>query len=165
MCKLKPSKRAEPRIPLSVPHMGGSELARVREVFESGWVTTAGQKLVELEKRFTAMTGCPAVALANGTSALHLAVKLAGVSEEDEVVMPTLTFAATANAVLYERGRPVFLDVTREDWGLDAELLVEFLEKRARTNRLPKAVIVVHLFGQCADLDPILEACKRHGVT
>ncbi|HOK77553.1 MAG TPA: aminotransferase class I/II-fold pyridoxal phosphate-dependent enzyme, partial [Verrucomicrobiota bacterium] len=144
--------------------MEGHELARLQKVLESGWVTTAGEELAALEKEFERMTGCTAVALVNGTSALHLAVKLAGVGDGAEVVVPTLTFAAAANAVVYEHGRPVFLDSSPIDWGLDANLLEEFLDRRARENRLPKAVIVVHLFGQCADLDPILEVCRKHEV-
>lgn len=145
--------------------MSGRELARVQNVIESGWVTTAGEALGELEREFERLTGAKAVALANGTSALHLAVKLAGVRDGVEVVMPTLTFAATANAVLYERGRPVFVDSSPMDWCMDPELLKEFLDRRARVNRLPKAVLVVHLFGQCADLDPILEVCRRYELT
>lgn len=144
--------------------MEGHELARVQKVIDSGWVTTAGKEIATLEKEFERMTGCAAVALANGTSALHLAVKLAGVSDDAEVVMPTLTFAATANVVCYEKGRPVFIDSSSIDWGLDPNLVEEFLNRRARENRLPKAVIVVHLFGQCADLDPILGLCRRYEV-
>lgn len=164
MTQLKPTRWADYRIHLSVPHMEGHELARLQKVLESGWVTTAGEELAALEKEFERMTGCTAVALVNGTSALHLAVKLAGVRDGAEVVVPTLTFAAAANAVVYEHGRPVFLDSSPIDWGLDANLLEEFLDRRARENRLPKAVIVVHLFGQCADLDPILEVCRKHEV-
>jgi len=165
-----PTRCAVTRIHLSVPHMSGRELGRVQRVLESGWVTTAGEEIRSLERAFERMTGCPAVALGNGTAALHLATKLVGLSLSNrkrfvkEVVVPTLTFAATANAVLYERWRPVFLDSCREDWGLDPQLLKEFLEARARENKLPMAVMVVHLFGQCADMDPILEVCRRYGV-
>lgn len=164
MPKKTPSRRADYGIPLSVPHVEGHELVRVQKVLNSGWVTTAGEEIAALEKEFERMTRCAAVALANGTTALHLAVKLAGVGAETEVVTPTLTFAATANVVLYENGRPVFLDSSPSDWGLDPNLLEEFLQRRARQGRLPKAVIVVHLFGQCADLDPILQICRRYDV-
>jgi len=93
---------------------------------------------------------------------MHLGTKLIGVRPGDEVVTPTLTFAASCNPMLYEKAVPVFLDSDRVSWNLDPDLLDEFLAKRARVNKLPKAVTVVHLFGQCADLDPIFETCRRY---
>lgn len=150
------------RIYLSVPHMGSTELPLVQEAFASNWLSTVGPNLTGLETRFSALTGLPSVALACGTAALHLAMKLLGIRAGDEVVTPTLTFAASCNPIRYEGGVPVFMDSDRGSWNLDPNLLAEFLAQRARVNRLPKAVTVVHLFGQSADLDPILETCRRY---
>ena len=150
------------RIYLSAPHMGGNELRYVQEAFASNWLSTAGPNINALEHEFTAHVGMPAVALASGTAAMHLAIRLLGLRDGDEVVTPTLTFAASCNPLLYERALPIFIDSERDSWNLDPNLLAEFLAKRARTNRLPKAVTVVHLFGQSADLDPILEICRRY---
>ena len=105
-----------------------------------------------------------ACATASGTAALHLALLLAGVSAGDEVVVPTLTFAATANAVNYIAATPVFIDVEPETWNLDPELLAGFLAERSRHGRLPAAVVSVDLYGQCADYDRIEPVCRRYGV-
>ena len=150
------------RIYLSAPHMGGSELRYVQEAFTSNWLSTVGANLTALESDFSRLTGLPCVALASGTAAMHLAIRLLGIHEGDEVVTPTLTFAASCNPILYERASPVFIDSDRASWNLDPNLLADFLAKRARVNRLPRAVTVVHLFGQSADLDPILETCRRY---
>lgn len=150
------------RIYLSVPHMGGSEWRYVQEAFESNWLSTVGPNLNALEAAFSSLIGLPSVALATGTAALHLAVKLLGIKPGDEVVTPTLTFAASCNPLLYEGATPIFMDSERATWNLDPSLLAEFLKKRAKVNRLPKAVTVVHLFGQSADLDPILAACRQY---
>ena len=154
-------KRAK-RIYLSAPHMGGNELRYVQEAFESNWLSTVGPNINALEQDFAARIGLPSVALGTGTAAMHLAVRLLALRDGDEVVTPTLTFAASCNPLLYERATPIFMDSDRATWNLDPNLLAAFLAKRAKVNRLPKAVTVVHLFGQSADLDPILETCRRY---
>jgi len=161
---LKPSERACKRILLSVPHMGGSELQYVQDAFTSNWLSTTGPNLHLLEVRFSALAGLPSVALSCGTAALHLAVKSLGLGSGDEMVTPTLSFAASCNPVLYEGATPIFIDSDRASWNLDPQLLADFLRRRAAVNRLPKAVTVVHLFGQSADLDPILESCCRYEI-
>lgn len=142
--------------------MGGNELRYVQDAFESNWLSTAGPNIEALEREFTKQVGIPSAGLASGTAAMHIAVRLLGLKDGDEVVTPTLTFAASCNPLLYERAVPVFMDSDRASWNLDANLLARFLAKRAKVNRLPKAVTVVHLFGQSADLDPILETCRRY---
>src|SRR5207244_6761345 len=104
------------------------------------------------------------VALSSGTAGIHLGLKLLGVRANDEVVTPTLTFAASCNPILYEHAIPVFVDSDYASWNLDPELLAELLKKRARVNRFQRALIAVHLFGQCANLKPILEVCRRYEV-
>lgn len=153
------------RIHLSVPHMGPNEEAYVREAFATNWLSTVGPNLELFEKAFSErLGGLPSVALASGTAALHLALRLVGVDAGDEVVTPTLTFVASANAVSYLGARNVFIDSDRSSWNMDPDLLAAFLEDRAAKGTLPKAVVVVHLYGQSADLDPILAACGRYDV-
>src|ERR1022692_552080 len=152
------------RILLSVPHMGGSEQAYVREAFATNWLSTVGPNIAAFEKAFAERVGLPAIALASGTAGLHLALRLAGVGCGDEVFCPTLTFVAAANAIVYQSGVPVFVDSDRATWNLDPDLLSRALRERAAENRLPKAVVVVHLYGQSADMDPILDACAEYQV-
>src|SRR5689334_7278823 len=112
--------------------MGGSELEYVREAFASNWLSTVGPNLTALEETFCRLIGLPSVGLASGTAALHLAIRLLSLKEGDEVVTPTLTFAASCNPLLYEGAVPIFIDSDRESWNLDPNLLAEFLRKRAR---------------------------------
>ncbi len=124
-----------------------------------------GPHLDAFEKEFSETIGAStAVALSSGTSALHLTLILAGVTSGDEVFCSTLTFVASVNPILYQGAKPVFIDSDKLSWNMDPELLATALEERASQNRLPKAVIVVHLYGQSADLDPILDVCNRYEI-
>jgi len=152
------------RILLSVPHMSGREEGYVREAFATNWLSPVGPHLEAFEREFSARTGVAAVAVSSGTAAIHLGLRLLGVGPGDEVFCPTLTFVATANPILYLGARPVFLDSDRGSWNIDPQLVEEALRQRARTGRLPKALIAVHLYGQSADMAPLLEACDRYGV-
>lgn len=153
------------RIFLSPPHMGTAEFAFVEEAFRSNYIAPVGPQVDAFEREFCARFGfAHAAAVVSGTAAIHLALRLAGVRPGDEVACSTLTFAATANPILYERARPVFIDSDEETWNMDAALLEEWLDARARADRLPRAVIVVDLYGQCANLELIAAACARHGV-
>jgi pyridoxal phosphate-dependent aminotransferase EpsN len=152
------------RILLSVPHMGGSEQSYVRQAFDTNWLSTVGPNIAAFEKAFAERVGLPAIALASGTAGLHLALRLAGVGCGDEVFCHTLTFVAAANAIVYQSGVPVFVDSDRATWNLDPDVLSCALRERAAVNRLPKALVVVHLYGQSADMDPILHACAEYGV-
>jgi pyridoxal phosphate-dependent aminotransferase EpsN len=152
------------RILLSVPHMGGNEQSYVAEAFATNWLSTVGPNISAFENEFAQHIGMPSVALSSGTAAMHLGLRLLGVKPDDEVFCPTLTFVATANPIAYLGAKPVFLDSDRETWNLDPELLSRALRQRADRNRLPKAVIVVHLYGQPADMDPIVAACARYDV-
>jgi pyridoxal phosphate-dependent aminotransferase EpsN len=153
------------RIYLSPPHMSGHELELVNDAFASNWIAPLGPHVDAFEREFAAVVGVPhATALSSGTAALHLAMKLVGVEPGDEVLCSTLTFSATANAITYDGGRPVFIDSDRTSWNLDPALLADEFEACARRGRLPKAVVAVDLYGQCANLQPIEAACDRHGV-
>jgi pyridoxal phosphate-dependent aminotransferase EpsN len=144
--------------------MGGREQVYVREAFATNWLSTVGPNLTAFEREFEARIGLPAVALASGTAALHLALRLVGVGPGDEVLCSTLTFVAAANAIVYQGGVPAFVDSDPATWNLDSDILSSALRERAAANRLPKALVVVHLYGQSADMAPILHACAEYGV-
>jgi dTDP-4-amino-4,6-dideoxygalactose transaminase len=154
-----------PRILLSTPHLCGREQEFVADAFASNWIAPLGPHVDAFEREFAAAVGARhAAATSSGTAALHLALQLAGVGRGDEVLVSTLTFSASVNPVAYLGGVPSFVDSERASWNLDPALLAQVLHDRARAGRLPRAVVVVHLYGQSADLDPIAAACAEHGV-
>ena len=145
--------------------MGGEEIRFVGEAFESNWIAPLGPQVEAFEQEFKAVVGSRhSLALATGTAALHLAYQLVGVEPGSEVLVSTLTFSATVNPILYLGARPVFIDSERSSWNLDPELVQVALESRRKANRLPKAVVAVHLYGQCADLDSLVELCQHYDV-
>lgn len=152
------------RILLSVPHMGANEKPYANEAFDLNWVSTAGPNLKAFEEAFSSRLGLASVCLSSGTAAIHLGLRLLGVGLGDEVFCSTLTFAASANPIRYLGAEPVFVDSDPGTWNMDPELLSKALADRAARNKLPKAVVVVHLYGQCADMDPINDACGKFGV-
>ncbi|MCB0040877.1 MAG: aminotransferase class I/II-fold pyridoxal phosphate-dependent enzyme, partial [Caldilinea sp.] len=153
------------RIYLSSPHMGDLEQTYVRDAFDTNWIAPLGPHVDAFEREFCAVVGARhAAALSSGTAALHLALLLAGVEPGDEVMVSTLTFSASVNPIVYLGGRPLFVDSDRLSWNMDPHLVAEALASRARRNQLPKALVLVHLYGQSADIDPIRDLCTRHGV-
>ena len=152
------------RIYLSPPDMAGRERELLLDAFDSNWIAPLGPHVDAFEKEFEALIGRPSAALSSGTAALHLALILVGVEAGDEVVVPTFTFVATANAVTYVGATPVFVDSEPATWNLDPDLLAELLADRAAARRLPAAVIAVDLYGQCADYDRILPLCEEYEV-
>ena len=143
--------------------MSGAETAYVQQAFDSNWLSTAGPNLSAFEVEFGNYVGLPAVALASGTAAIHLGLRLLGVGQGDKVFCSTLTFAASANPIRYLGADPVFVDSNYETWNMDPSLVAEAL-RRSASGKLPKAVVVVDLYGQCADLEPIREICGQYGV-
>ncbi len=153
------------RIPLSTPHMSGEEMALMSEAFASNWIAPLGPQVDAFQRELAANVGVRnALATSSGTAALHLALILCGVGRGDEVMVSTLTFVASVNPIAYLGAVPVLVDSERRSWNMDPDLLAEALKQRARVGRLPKAVVVVHLYGQSADLDPIVAVCERYGV-
>lgn len=145
--------------------MSGLEEEFVADAFASNWIAPLGPHVDAFEREFAERVGSRhAAALSSGTAALHLALQLAGVGRDDEVLVSSLTFSASVNPIVYLGGRPVFIDSERASWNLDPALLAEELRRRAKAGRLPRAVMAVHLYGQSADLDPIVEACREYGV-
>jgi pyridoxal phosphate-dependent aminotransferase EpsN len=153
------------RIYLSPPHMGGEELRFVREAFESNYIAPVGPQVDAFEKEFCAKVGvkCGA-AVSSGTAALHLALQLIGIQTGDEVWTSTLTFIGSVSPIIYLGAMPVFVDSDRRSWNMDPELLAKELRKRADGGKLPKAIVLVHLYGQCADIDSIIKFCEQYGV-
>ena len=147
------------RIYLSSPTMHGKEQEYVKEAFDTNWVAPLGPNVNGFEKELAEYAGIShAAALDSGTAAIHLSLKLAGVQEGDVVFVPTLTFSATCNPVVYEKALPVFIDSEEETWNMSPEALERAFEKYPN----PKAVIVVHLYGTPAKLDEIMEICRKH---
>jgi pyridoxal phosphate-dependent aminotransferase EpsN len=153
------------RIYLSSPHMTGAEQRYVQEAFDTNWIAPLGPHVDAFEREFCATVGAGhAVALNSGTAALHLALMLVGVGRDDEVLVSDLTFSASVNPIVYLGAKPTFIDSERASWNMDANLLAETLASRARTGCLPKAVVLVHLYGQSADIDAVLSTCNRYEI-
>ncbi|HHV94900.1 MAG TPA: aminotransferase class I/II-fold pyridoxal phosphate-dependent enzyme, partial [Clostridiaceae bacterium] len=152
------------RIYLSSPHMSdeGYEMQYIKEAFETNWIAPLGPNVDAFEKEFAAKIGAKhAAALSSGTAAIHMALKAAGVEKGDIVFCQDLTFAATANPIIYENATPVFIDSNYETWNMDPEALEAAFEKYPNA----KAVLVVHLYGLAADMDKIIEICRRYNAT
>lgn len=153
------------RIYLSPPHMGDKEFAYVKEAFESNWIAPVGPHVDMFEKEFCEITGARfAAAVSSGSAAIHLALILLGIQAGDEVICSTLTFAATANPITYQGAMPVFIDSEPSTWNMDCNCLEDAIRDRIRKGKRPKAVIIVHLYGQSADIDPIMNLCNQYGI-
>lgn len=153
---------------LSSPHMSeeGYEQAFIKEAFDTNWIAPLGKNVNEFEKEIVEKTGVKAAAALNsGTAAIQLALKSAGVKAGDFVFCQSLTFSATANPIIYENAVPVFIDSDYETWNMSPKALKTAFEKYDKLGKLPKAVIVVHLYGMAADLDPVIELCREYSVT
>lgn len=152
---------SEKRIYLSSPTMHGEEQEFIKEAFDTNWVAPLGPNVNAFEKELADYVGIAhASALSSGTAAIHLALKILGIGEGDVVFVPSLTFSATCNPVVYEKAVPVFIDSERETWNMDPVALARAFEKYPA----PKAVIVVHLYGTPAKLEEIMEICADHQV-
>jgi len=160
-------------IPLSIPHLAGSEWEYVKECLDTGWVSSAGAFVRRLEESLAAYTGSAyAIATVNGTSALHLGLQLLGVKPGDYVLLPDLTFVASCNAIRYLGADPILLDVSPESWQLDLDLLEEFLMNYTHLNerdelvlkrdgRVIRALLPVHLLGSIGDMERLLFIGQR----
>ena len=153
------------RIYLSPPHMGSEELNYIHEAFDSNWVAPLGPNVEAFEKEVAEYTGTKgAVALSAGTAAIHLALKYVGVAEGDYVFCSSLTFAASCNPIVYEKAIPVFIDSEPDSWNMSPIALEKAFEAFNKKNARPKAVVIVDLYGQSADMDKLLPICKKYRV-
>ena len=145
--------------------MGGQELDFVHEAFASNYIAPVGPQLDAFEQEFAELVGAKyAAAVSSGTAALHLLLRYAGVVSGDIVFCSTFTFVGSVSPIMYQGATPVFIDSDASSWNMDPALLASELEQRAAQNCLPKAVVLVHLYGQSADIDPIKAACDKHSV-
>lgn len=159
-------------VPLHEPVFNGNEWKYVKDCLDSGWVSSTGEYVTRFEEELTRFIGAKrAVAVVNGTAALHIALQLVGVRSNDEVLVPALTFVATANAVTYCGAIPHFVDISEKTLGIDPIKLERYLEDisvvteggciNKQTGRKIKAVVAMHTFGHPVDLDPLLDVCKK----
>ncbi|SFW25940.1 DegT/DnrJ/EryC1/StrS family aminotransferase [Chitinophaga sancti] len=153
------------KIWLSSPHMGGEELNFVNEAFAANWIAPLGPNVDGFEAELSGITGVKHVAaLSSGTAALHLALILAGVGREDEVICQSMTFSASANPIMYVGALPVFVDSEKDTWNMDPALLEDAILDRIKQGKKPKAIIVVHLYGMPAKMDEILTIARKYEI-
>lgn len=153
------------RIYLASPHMGGEELKYVHEAFTSNWIAPLGPNVNHFEQELANYVGVNnACALSSGTAAIHLGLKALGITEGDIVFCSTLTFSASCNPIVYLGATPVFIDSNKETWNMCPLSLALAFEEAVTQGKLPKAVVVVNLYGQSADMDPIVELCQKYQV-
>lgn len=153
------------KIYLASPHMGGEEMKYIQEAFSSNWIAPLGHNVNNFEKEVCEYVNIQhATALSSGTAAIHLALKALGVQNGDVVFCSTLTFSATANPIVYQGATPVFIDSDYKTWNMSPVALQKAFDSAQQNNKIPKAVIVVNLYGQSADYDEILKICSEYKV-
>lgn len=152
---------------LASPHMSaeGYEKEFIQEAFDTNWIAPLGKNVIEFEKEMAEkLDAKKAVALSSGTAAIHMALKAVGIKQGDIVFCQSLTFSATANPIVYEKAVPVFIDSEEKTWNMSPTALKKAFEKYEKIGKLPKAVIVVHLYGICADIEAIIALCQKYKV-
>lgn len=156
----------KPRIFLSYVDMGGTEKQWVDEAFRSEWIVPLGPNVDEFEHRLEKYLGAPyVVALSAGTAAIHLGLVASGVETGDEVICQSFTFAASANPIIYQGAKPIFVDSEPDSWNMSPELLEEaIIDRKRQTGRYPKAIIPVHLYGMPAKMDEIMAIADKYGI-
>ncbi|MEK7015490.1 aminotransferase class I/II-fold pyridoxal phosphate-dependent enzyme [Bacillus sp. FSL R9-9410] len=153
------------RIYLSSPHMGGNEQKYIQDAFDSNWIAPLGLNVDEFERELASFVGVKGgTAVSSGTAAIHLALRLLDVQEGDTVFCSSFTFVASANPIVYLGAEPVFVDSESETWNMSPQALEHALYDANKAGKLPKAVILVHLYGQSAKLDEILSLCNQYDV-
>jgi len=153
------------KILLSPPHLTGNEWKYIQEAIETNWIAPLGPNVDAFEKEMASFLGVgDAVAVSSGTAAIHLALSLCGVKTGDTVFCSTLTFVASANPILYQGAEPIFIDSEPETWNMSTKALERAFRDAQLSGRLPKAVIVVNLYGQSAKMEEILAICNRYEV-
>jgi pyridoxal phosphate-dependent aminotransferase EpsN len=158
---MKPNKR----IFLSPPHLSGNEQHYIKEALDSNWIAPVGPNIIAFEKEIaTYVRVSEAVAVSSGTAAIHLALSLLGVQKGDRVFCSTLTFVASANPIIYQGAEPIFIDSEPGTWNMSPQALEKAFRDASFEGRLPKAIIVVNLYGQSAKMDEIISLCNQYEV-
>jgi pyridoxal phosphate-dependent aminotransferase EpsN len=159
---LKPQNK---RIYLSPPHLGELEQKYVADAFASNWIAPLGEHVDRFELELAGLIGSKgALAVSSGTAAIHLSLRLLGVGPGDTVFCSSLTFIASASPITYLGAEPVFIDSESVSWNMSPDALERAFLDAKKKNTLPKAVIIVNIYGQSADMDPLIEICSRYGV-
>lgn len=156
----------KPKIWLSSPHMGDKELYYVRDAFSSNWIAPLGPNVDGFEQDLQRFLGedTYVAALSSGTAALHLALVILGVKAGDEVICQSMTFAASANPIVYQGATPVFVDSEEQTWNMSPEFLEVAIQERMALGKKPKAIIVVHLYGMPAQMDKIMRIAQKYEI-
>jgi UDP-N-acetylbacillosamine transaminase len=145
--------------------MGGNEIKYIQEAFDANYISPMGEQITKFEEAIKAYTGAKhAVALSSGTAAIHLALRTLGVKDGDEVFASSFTFIGGIAPIMYERCVPFFIDSDEDSWNLDPLLLLEALESRKKSGKMPKALILAHLYGQAAKMEEIKAICDKYEV-
>ncbi|WP_435415580.1 aminotransferase class I/II-fold pyridoxal phosphate-dependent enzyme [Polaribacter aestuariivivens] len=155
------------KIWLSSPHMGGNEQKYVKEAFDTNWIAPLGPHVNGFEKdlEYYISENSNVACLSSGTAALHIALILAGVKRNDEVICQTLTFSASANPIRYQDAIPIFVDSEKDTWNMCPNHLENAIKDRIKLGKKPKAIILVHLYGMPAKMDEILSISKKYEIT
>lgn len=153
------------KIYLSSPHMSGNEQKYIKDAFDSNWIAPLGPNVDEFERELASFVGVKGgAAVSSGTAAIHLALRLLDVQKGDTVFCSSFTFVASANPIVYLGAEPVFIDSEPETWNMSPQALAFALHDANKAGKLPKAVILVHLYGQSAKVDEILSLCNQYDV-
>jgi len=153
------------KIWLSSPHLTGEEQKYVKEAFDNNWIAPLGPNVIGFEQEicnYTKVKACSA--LSSGTAAIHLALILLGIEENDEVLCSTFTFSATVNPIIYQKAIPVFIDSEKDTWNMNPELLEVAIKDRIAKGKKPKAILLVHLYGMPSKMDELLAISKEYNI-
>ena len=155
------------KIWLSSPHMGGNEQKYVQEAFDTNWIAPLGPNVNGFEQDLSnyIKEDAKVVCLSSGTSALHLALILANVKQDDDVICQSMTFSASANPIIYQKAKPIFIDSEKDTWNICPIALEEAIKEGISKGKKPKAIILVHLYGMPAKMDAILAIAKKYEIT
>lgn len=163
-------------IPLSVPNLSGNEWKYVKDCLDTNWVSSVGSYVNKFEEVVAKYTGAKyAISTVNGTAALHLSLQLSGVVQNDYVIVPNITFIASLNAIKYTKADPILIDVNKDNWQMDLELLEQFLMKETKivnarcvykkNNRVIRAIMPVHVLGNACNIEKLLSIAKKYKLT
>jgi dTDP-4-amino-4,6-dideoxygalactose transaminase len=153
------------RIYLSSPHMGGQEMKYIQDAFDENWIAPLGPNVNNFELELSAYSGAKyCAALSSGTAAIHLALIILGIKQNDTVICSSFTFSASANPIVYQGAKPIFIDSEEETWNMDPELLREAIEDQIKKGKKPGAVIFVHLYGMPGKIEEIVEVCRKYEI-
>lgn len=163
-------------IPLTIPHLAGNEWQYIKDCLDTGWVSSAGSYVGKFEDAMASYCSAPrAVACMNGTAGLHLALQVAGVMPGERVILPNVTFVASANAISYAGAQPLLVDIDRATWQMDLDLLEDFLEHQTEpsaeglrikdSGTLIRVVMPVHVLGNMCDMHRLMALADKHGLT